>query len=166
MKRSMTTMVVVLTCCCSSPQEPNGTSSDDNSSPPTPEVNGRSPTPAPQPTPESMGECLGELWAPAYPAVDHDFPPDGYVGCGSDDECGEQVVLDCCGSYAVAVNLRFRHCLSTRGPGAACRARCAVADPTEINRSRTPACIDGACRLVPEDGGPARLVRLPFDPNQ
>jgi hypothetical protein len=109
--------------------------------------------------------CPGEMWSAAYPGTEDDFPLAAYVTCAEDAECTERVTKICCGSLAVAVNAGHAGCIEPRSPGASCRALCARPGPDETAPARTPACVEGSCRLRLDDGSAREAIHLPWNPD-
>lgn len=111
------------------------------------------------------GECIGEPWETVHQDLGEVSPPQEYLACSVDDECTEQRMVGCCGSFAVAVNGRFRHCIAERNSRANCRAHCAMPGPDDVAPARRSSCVEGACRMVLEDESARQVIRLPWDPN-
>jgi hypothetical protein len=150
--RSLVPTTLCVLVCCSSPQAaaPAADGAEGHTA--------AAPEPVASPGP---GECSGAPWE----TQDEDGPPPPveYLACTTGDECVEQRMVGCCGSFVVAVNARFRHCIAARNAAATCVAYCASRPPEWIPPVRSGACVEGSCRLVLGDGTPDVVISLPFD---
>ncbi len=168
MHRLIWPAVVLFVCCCSSPQQ--NTETTDNAgggTTATPEPEGPAPTPEtrPEAPAAAAGECTGEPWETTSRAEDTGTPPAGYLACSAASDCVEHNMVGCCGSFAVAVNARFQHCIAERNSIANCRAHCAIPRADDAAPARTLVCLEGSCRMVLDDESPHQVMRLPWDPN-